>query len=110
MSAFLVYDCPRCGVKHTTLDCISAVDVSNELYVRGEVFCKCRACFRSSVLLVEAEYTFSRHFKGLMSGDKEFSELSGALNSLLTIEKVVSVFQRTLHPYPRTCRSKFPTF
>jgi len=106
MSAFVVYDCPRCGVKHTTLECISAVDVSDDFYVRGEVFCKCRACFRSSVLLVQAEYTAKEFIKPLLSGDKEFSQLSGSLNSLVTIEKVISVFSMNAASIPESLPEK----
>lgn len=94
MSAYFVYDCPRCRVKKTTLECLSCVPTSEnpDGTKNGEVFCLCRSCFRSIVLDVTPRWEMRELSDQLIRGKKKFSELDGAIDPFFSINRVVSVY------------------
>lgn len=86
--SMLVSDCPRCGAKGITFDLRSQVHVSTrydwQKYL--EVFCVCRACFKSTIFLVsQKEYAYTDLI------DRGLPSIESAVNDLVDVERYIGI-------------------
>ncbi|ODB93200.1 hypothetical protein A3194_00405 [Candidatus Thiodiazotropha endoloripes] len=95
--SMLVADCPRCGAKEITFDLNNQVLVYTEYDWKKylEVFCVCRACFKSTIFLVsQKEYDYSKLI------NEGLPNLKAAVNEIVRVERYIGIQDNTTEKPP----------
>lgn len=89
----IIHDCPRCGIPHTTFDVKGAHLLSSQHTWQEvhELFSICRACAKSSTLVVQ---TKEPRGYGLMQGNGGIGKTPGVLNHIVRVIGLVSTKDR----------------
>ena len=88
--AMVVYDCPRCKAREITLDVLAGVHVGTryDWQEHWELYCKCRRCFKASVLQVSVrEYGYAEAVDNI----KKILAIDAGLNAFFNIDGYVSL-------------------
>jgi hypothetical protein len=94
----IVYDCPRCGAAHTTLD-VTAVTALPRNYAwqsKWEVFARCRACLRSSILII----ALNTGVNDRVAAIENPLDTKNGLNEYYRVEGYISLKDRAAAPPP----------
>jgi len=86
--SLLIADCPRCGTKEITFDLKSQILLHkrSEWVQCLEIFCQCRACFKSTVFLVsQREYDYTKII------DDGLSNCKIAVNKIVKVERYIGL-------------------
>lgn len=86
-------DCPRCGGTRSTFDCYGAAYAFTNYSWQNhyELFCVCRSCHKSSIMLVSQIEIPDRETEKYFRGTNCPILYEGSLNDLLRFERLITI-------------------
>lgn len=86
----IVADCPRCKAEQMTFDVLSGVNAGTQYGWQNhyELYCKCRRCFRASVLNVSVR---NAEYDQLVGELEKVLKIELSLNDLLSVDGYISL-------------------
>jgi len=99
--ATFVADCPRCGTKFSNLDCYSSIPIKTvrDWKVYCEVFAVCRACHKSSTLLL-SQKEYDADITRILLETNKVIETESSLTDFLVFERVVTALDGNVNDPP----------